>query len=221
MDQNQLMKEAVKHIDTAFRHLTLASDKIDKAQTNGTADDVPVLREFRVKQNAIRAIRNPYLTPLATGNRNYEALREKLEINDERNYDYVLHSREKYKSPRDLVSVLVANNDATRETVKKLFKKQYEFEWHTETGNPDQFSFYGFCKDVVKARARAGVGGKDVMTYNTRRAHVISRLFHAQRELQKIRCLPYKRLCPPVYMSTITGKTRNGYTCMGVEEMDI
>jgi hypothetical protein len=61
------MKEAVKHIDTAFRHLTLASDKIDKAQTNGTADDVPVLREFRVKQNAIRAIRRPYLTPLAAG----------------------------------------------------------------------------------------------------------------------------------------------------------
>jgi hypothetical protein len=195
MAQNQPMKEAVKHINTAFQHLTLALDKIDKAQTNGTPDDVPVLREFRVKQNAIRGIGNPYLIPLTADQRNYEALRETLEINDQRN-DFQLLTAEEYKSPRDLVSVLVANNDATKATVKKLFEKQYEFKWHTGTGDPDQFSFYGFCEDVKD------VEGEDVMMYDTRKAHVISRLYHAQKELQKIRHLPYKKLCPPVYVRT-------------------
>ena len=195
MDQNQLMEEAVKHIDTAFRHLTLASDKIDKAQTNGTADDVPVLRKLRVKQNAIRAIGSPYLIPLTADQRNYEALRETLKINDERN-DFQLLTAEEYKSPRDLVSVLVYNGDATRATVKKLFEKQYEFEWHTETGDPDPFSFYGFCDDVFQENDE----DLDVMTYNTRKAHVISRLYHVQKELLKIRHVPYQELCPPVYV---------------------
>ncbi|CAB4046057.1 Hypothetical predicted protein, partial [Paramuricea clavata] len=45
------------------------------------------------------------------------------------------------------------------------------------------------------------------MTYDTRRAHVISRLYHAQRKLQKIRHLPYKTLCPPVYVRTKVGST--------------
>ncbi len=80
--------------------------------------------------------------------------------------------------------------------MQKLFEKQYELRWHTTTGDPDQFSFYGFCQDVDQA------GGENVMTYNTRRAHVISRLYHAQEELLKIRGLTYREHCPPVYVRT-------------------
>ena len=78
--------------------------------------------------------------------------------------------------------------------MEKLFEKQYEIEWHTETGDPDPFSFYKFCKSVEDA------GGEDVMTYETRRAHVISKLYQTQEELRNIRGLTHKELCPPIYV---------------------
>jgi hypothetical protein len=106
--------------------------------------------------------------------------------------------------------------------MQKLFEKQYELDWHTLTGDPDQFSFYGFCNDIVQANANAdanananadanananadaNAGGENVMTYQARRAHVISRLYHAQQQLLEIRHLTFQELCPPVYVRTTT-----------------
>ena len=99
-----------------------------------------------------------------------------------------------YKSPRDLVQMLVHNRDMNPKTIKKLFEKQFEIKWNTNTGDPDQFSFYGFCKDVYKA------GGNNVRMPQTRKAHVLSKLYHAQEKLHKIRHLSHKELCPPVYV---------------------
>jgi hypothetical protein len=131
----------------------------------------------------------------------YNALRRKLEINVQLERDnFQPQENEEYKSPRNLVSILAARGDANREAVKKLFATQYEFKWRTETGDPDQFSFYGFCQDLKNA------GGEDVMTCDTRKAHVISRLYHAQEKLHKIRHLTHlthRQLYPPVYVRTL------------------
>ena len=162
----------------------------------------PVLERFRSKRNAVREIDAPSLIDISNNLTviEYNALRRKLfEINgqlEDDNFQPQANVAE-YKSPRNLVGILVANGDAiNRETVKKLFAIQHEFKWCTETGDPDQFSFYGFCNDVEDA------GGEDVMTYDTRKAHVISRLYHAQEKLHKIRHLPSQQLCPPVYVLT-------------------
>jgi hypothetical protein len=131
----------------------------------------------------------------------YNTLRRKLEINVQLERDnFQPQENEEYKSPRNLVSIPAAHGDANRETVKKLFATQYEFKWRTETGDPDQFSFYGFCQDLKNA------GGEDVMTYDKRKAHVISRLYHAQEKLHKIRHLTHRQLCPPVYVRTAVDK---------------
>ena len=157
------------------------------------------LQRFREKRNVVRAINLPYLLSIPQHTLNahfYNSLREKLEIPGKvGSYNFV-RRQGNYRSPRDLVSVLVENGDATTAVVQKLFEKQYELRWHTTTGDPDQFSFYGLCQDVDQA------GGENVMTYNTRRAHVISRLYHAQEESIKIRGLTYREHCPPVYVRT-------------------
>ena len=75
-------------------------------------------------------------------------------------------------------------------------------KWNTNTGDPDQFSFHGFCKRVYSA------ANKDVSTPETRKAHVLSKLYHAQEELHKIRHLSYKELCPPVYVYKHTKWTK-------------
>ena len=155
------------------------------------------LQRFGVKRSVVRVIDLPHLLSIPqlilTG-QFYNRLREKLEISGQ--VDCFVTRAGDYRSPRDLARVLVENGDATTAAVEKLFEKQYELRWHTTTGDPDQFSFYGFCQDVDQA------GGENVMMYSTRRAHVISRLYHAQEELLKIRGLTYREHCPPVYVCT-------------------
>ena len=109
-----------------------------------------------------------------------------------------------YESPRDLVQMLVQMADMNYKTIKKLFEKQFEMKWNTNTGDPDQFSFHGFCKRVYSA------ANKDVSTPETRKAHVLSKLYHAQEELHKIRHLSYKELCPPVYVYVYVDKMEMG-----------
>ncbi|CAB3985259.1 Hypothetical predicted protein [Paramuricea clavata] len=144
----------------------------------------------------------------------YNALRKKIGIEDNVTRTIILFfldSAVPHRSPRNLVKYLAAYNDANHKTVRKLFETQFEIKWQTESGDPDLFSFYGFCKDVVnrtstgrgRGRGRGRRPGRDpineVMTYKTRRAHVLSKLYHAQDELHKIRDLTYQKLCPPVY----------------------
>ena len=116
----------------------------------------------------------------------YEAFKVKLDIRGNL-------QKQEYKSPLDLVKILNCKK-VTAAAVQKLFKKQYEIKWHTQTKDPDPFSFYAFCKSVEDA------GGNDVMTYNTRRAHVISRLYQKRAELLQIQNLNHKELCPPIYV---------------------
>jgi hypothetical protein len=166
------------------------------------------LQLLRIKRNGGRALDNAHLLkiPLHLTPEFNNALREKLEP------DVYPDTPSPFKSPRELVSILVAQGDATNAKVKTLFEKQYELEWHTLTGDPDQFSFYGFCKDIAHAHANANAvadgnvdaGGENVMTYDTRRAHVNSRLYHAQQQLLEIRRLTFQKLCPPVYVRTTT-----------------
>ncbi len=163
------------------------------------------LQRFRAKRRVVRAIDRPYLLsiprrPTWIDADFYNDLREKLGKQDQVDCNNFVTKRGNYKSPRNLVRALVRNSDATKEVVEKLFEKQYELRWHTTTGDPDQFSFYGFCQDVDQA------GGNNVMTYDTRRAHVISRLYHARKRLLKIRGLTYRQHCPPVYVRTKIGK---------------
>lgn len=99
-----------------------------------------------------------------------------------------------YKSPRDLVQMLVHHDDMNLETIKKLFEKQFEIKWNTSTEDPDPFSYYGFCRDVPEARR------DNVRVHQTRKAHVLSMLYHAQEKLHEIRDLSHKELCPPVYV---------------------
>jgi hypothetical protein len=63
--------------------------------------------------------------------------------------------------------------------------------------DPDEFSFYRFCE----------VRGNMYRTYKIRKAHVITRLWRAQKELQKIRNLPYQELCPPIYARSLRGNS--------------
>ena len=145
--------------------------------------DSSVLERFRRKRDAVREIDAPYLSDIS----------ENLTAEEE---------NEEYKSPRNLINILVACGDhgGLIEAVKKLFATQYKFKWHTETGDPDQFSFYGFCTDLKDA------GGEDVMTYDTRKAHTISGLYRVRDKLHKIRPLTHRELCPPVYVRTLVGK---------------
>ena len=162
-----------------------------------------VSERYTRKRNAVREIDAPSLLDISENLtvEDYNVLRRKLEINVQLEHDNFRTQRnEEYKSPRNLVSILVAHGDANREMVKILFATQYEFKWRTETGHPDQFSFYGFCQDLRDA------GGEDVMKYDTRKAHVISRLYHAQEKLHKIRHLTHRQLCPPVYVRTAVDK---------------
>ena len=46
------------------------------------------------------------------------------------------------------------------------------------------------------------------MTYDTRRAHVISRLYQKQAELRDIQELTHKQLCPPIYVRHTDGGWR-------------
>ena len=187
LDQNQNNEED-NHINGKLQRLQLED---------------PVLKRFRRKRDVVREIDAPSLLDISKDLtvEDYNALRRKLEINVQLECDnFQPQENEEYKSPRKLVSILAAHGDANREAVKKLFATQYEFKWRTETGDPDQFSFYGFCQDLKDA------GGEDVMTYDTRKAHVISRLYHAQEKLHKIRRLTHRQLCPPVYVRTSVDK---------------
>jgi hypothetical protein len=177
----------------------------------------PVLERFRRKRDAVREIDAPSLLDISDNLtvEDYNTLRRKLEINVQLVRDnFQPQENQEYKSPRNLVSIPAAHGDANRETVKKLFATQYEFKWRTETGDPDQFSFYGFCQDLKNA------GGEDVMTCDTRKAHVISRLYHAQEKLHKLRHLTHRQLCPLfmcVLQLTNVGRGRNGsVTVIGV-----
>ena len=116
----------------------------------------------------------------------YEAFKVKLDIRGNL-------QKQEYKSPLDLVKILNCKK-VTAAAVEKLFVNQYEIKWHTQTKDPDPFSFYAFCKSVEDA------GGEDVMKYDTRRAHVISRLYQKRAELLQIQNLNHKELCPPIYV---------------------
>ena len=115
--------------------------------------------------------------------------------------------KQEYKSLLDLVKILNWK-EVTAAAVQELFVNQYEIKWHTPTKTPDPFSFYAFCKSVEDA------GGKDVMTYDTRRAHVISRLYQKRAELLQIQNLTHKELCPPIYVrhTADEGWTKFTYT---------
>ena len=192
-NNNTSLEDAVRHVNIAFENLTLAMQKIDEAKNEDERSQTT--RVFRVRQNAIRAISNAHRLHIPSPSLTvdfYNALRAKLDISDELQQNQ-FQGNHKFKSPLDFVNILVSNHDANGEAVEKLFEKQYEIKWHTETGDPDPFSFYKFCKSVEDA------GGEDVMTYDTRRAHVFSRLYKKQEVLRKIRGLTYKELCPPIY----------------------
>ena len=157
------------------------------------------LQRFKEKRNAVREIDEPDLLKIPSGNITVKCYNDLRTLLGCRNV--LLMSKicdrpqdKTYKSPRDLVQMLVHHEDMNPKTIKKLFEKQFEIKWNTDTGDPDQFSFYGFCRDVYKAR------GYNVMTPLTRKAHVLSKLYHAQEKLHKIRHLSHKELCPPVYV---------------------
>ncbi|CAB3985258.1 Hypothetical predicted protein [Paramuricea clavata] len=69
---------------------------------------------------------------------------------------------------------------------------------------PAAFHFYRFCKLRDTYR-----------TYNIRKAHVITRLWRAQKELQKIRNLTYQELCPPIYARSMRGNSWAQWTFDG------
>ena len=127
----------------------------------------------------------------------HQNLKETLGIKNEEPF---LRDKPFYTSPKDLVVLFEGN--VTQDTVRKLFENQYKIKWHTITGDPDQFSFYEFCKNVKDCRGN--LEGNTVMTYDTRRAHVISRLYKAQEKLleDEFQNLTYRQLCPPVYVRT-------------------
>ena len=150
-----------------------------------------------LKRNVLREIDSGYLMkiPLPLTAEFYKSLREKLNINGQIRHLNATAATELHESSQNLVNVLAANGDATEENVIKLFEKQFKIEWHTTTGDPDQFGFYGFCDHV---RAQVGAGSEDVTTYNTRRAHVVSRLYHARDKLHQIRHLSLPAAMSPV-----------------------
>ena len=191
MAQNTGNNDPVQRVNTKFEKLTLEMEKIIKSTHEHIEAD---LLEFRVKQNAFRAIGIKYrliIPPRLTVDI-YNTLTRKLGILNELQENQ-FQEQPKYKSPLDFVDILVSHNHASDQAVQKLFAKQYEIKWHTLTGDPDPFSFYKFCKSVEDA------GGDDVMTYDTRRAHMFSRLYQTQDALRKIRGLTHKELCPPIY----------------------
>ncbi len=125
------------------------------------------LQRFRVKRSVVRVIDLPHLLSIPRHTLNahfYNSLREKLEIPGRVGRNNFVRRQGNYRSPRDFARVLVENGDATTATVEKLFEKQYELRWRTTTGDPDQFSFYGFCHDVDQA------GGNNVMTYKHKKS---------------------------------------------------
>ena len=198
MAQNQVIEEALHNVTTIFQALALQDN----------------LQRFTVKKRVVRAIDRPYLPliPFPISAEFYNKLREKLEIQGEVHGDNNLAKRRRRcRSPLKLADTLAANGDATEAAVIKLFEKQYEIKWQTETGDPDQFSFYKFCKNVVKARGNPG--GQNVMTYDTRRAHVISKLYHAQEKLRNICNQTHRQLCPPVYVRTLPNNSWTKWIC--------
>ena len=201
-NNNTSLDDAVRHVNIAFENFTLAMEKIDEAKNED--EHSQTTRVFRVRQNAIRAISNAHRLHIPSPSLTvdfYNALRAKLDISDELQQNQFQGNHE-FKSPLDFVNILVSNHDANGEAVKKLFEKQCEIKWHTKTGDPDPFSFYKFCKSVEDA------GGEDVMTYDTRRAHVISKLYQTQEKLRGIRGLAHQKLCPPIYVRSFRKKSQ-------------
>ena len=147
----------------------------------------------KLKREALSVIDQKCSIP----DRFYQNLKETLGIKNEEPF---LRDEPIYTSPKDLVVLFEGN--VTQDTVRKLFENQYKIKWHTITGDPDQFSFYEFCKNVKDCRGN--LEGNTVMTYDTRRAHVISRLYKAQEKLleDEFQNLTYRQLCPPVYVRT-------------------
>ena len=69
-----------------------------------------------------------------------------------------------------------------------LIENQYKIKWNTDNKDPEALNFYKLCQK-----------SKMFLTYDIRRAHVISRLWQKQEELRQINDLDYKQLCPPIY----------------------
>ena len=90
------------------------------------------------------------------------------------------------KCPCCLTYALVASKREL--AMQRLLENQYEIKWNTENHDPEPLNFYKLC------------GNSEMfLTYDIRRANVITRLWQKQEELRKISDLDYKQLCPPVY----------------------
>ena len=169
----------VRKLRIAFESLSLGM-KTDE-------DEESRSQKFRDKQNAIRKTSLQYRLNI----RNCLESMKRLRISRDLSQQLRTNTGKKYRSPLDLVEILNAYNNVTTTMIENLLKNQYEIKWQTETGDPEPFSFYKFCAKLKNV---------DVMTYGTRRAHVISRLYQKQAELREIRGLTHRELCPPIYV---------------------
>lgn len=124
----------------------------------------------------------------------HKTLKKTLGINEDEEF---LTKKPMYTFPQDLMQIL--HNDVTPDTVEKLFENQYKITWHTKTGDPDQFSFYRFCKSRDRFR-----------TYNIRRAHVMTRLWRARNKLDDIRDLNFRKLFVPLFISAVQARLGSG-----------
>ena len=170
-------------VQRALSDLSVASEKQNEKQRR------------KLKRDALNAIDKQF--SILPSEHNADTFQQNLKktLGIEQNEPF-LEENPLYTSPGDFVKIFDRN--VTPDTVQKLFENQYKIKWQTVTGYPDQFSFYKFCKDVADRE------GKHVMVYDTRRTHVISRLYNEQEKLHEneFQNLTFRQLCPPVYVHT-------------------
>ena len=104
-------------------------------------------------------------------------------------------------SPRVLAEVSLQAN-AAQWVVANMIQRQFEIEWDTVSGEPDDYSFYDFC-DTKNT--------KELFKYIPRLAHVKATLYKEcrskQQMLHELLQEPKNSLCPEVFVKTVDGWT--------------
>ena len=152
------------------------------------------------------------IQPVNRNNRNSEVNKELYDLlargnetkKSPKEYFRVALSRElQITSPRVLAEVCLKSN-APQWLVESMIQRQFDIRWRTDSGEPDDYSFYDFCNTEKT---------KKYFKYKPRRAHVKTTLYKECRSnlkqykeiLDDALRSPKNTLCPEVYFSTING----------------
>ena len=131
----------------------------------------------------------------------YHLLEEKTMVSPSTYFRKNVNVDLKITSPRVLAEVcLLRKAKDAQWLVKNMIQRQFDINWETTTGEPDDYSFYDFC-DTKNT--------KELFAYKPRLAHVKATLYkecrHKQQMLNDLLHKTKKSVRPKVFVNTVDG----------------